>query len=496
MNLSSLHSEELELLKQQNVEQLHKKALECFDEASVAEFKGDTSEAQLKYQKALRFEKHAALLAQKKKVGQPTVSILFRSAASIAFRANMMSEAFELATLGMESSPPNEIAIELKDILDNIDPSTIARKHTQNSQQFFYIGNKTATNIGSLVDAFEEGHGAETLAIAETMLQSMVDRKTNVLPVLIICESYFDGKEITAFAQFLNKHRFLSDIPFVLEGTALSKKDLEYFRKMPLVDEIIFLNSHNRKSILAKVEFLKKIKRNLRSVDGETPSRNKLFNTKKMGVPHFPVILRRGFDIFISLLLLGILSPLFCLIALAIRIESKGPVFYIAKRAGKGYRIFDFFKFRTMFLRADTKVRELAHLNQYNDGEKGAVFFKINNDPRVTKVGTFLRNTSLDELPQLINVLKGDMSLVGNRPLPLYEAATLTTDDWAKRFLAPAGMTGLWQIKKRGREEMSVEERINLDVNYAAQNNFILDLWIMAKTPSAIVNELKKSSTA
>jgi lipopolysaccharide/colanic/teichoic acid biosynthesis glycosyltransferase len=95
----------------------------------------------------------------------------------------------------------------------------------------------------------------------------------------------------------------------------------------------------------------------------------------------------------------------------------------------------------------------------------------------------------LDELPQLLNVLVGDMSVVGNRPLPLYEAETLTTDEWAKRFMAPAGITGLWQIKKRGKEDMSAEERINLDINYADNYNFVYDLWIMAQTPSALIQK-------
>jgi lipopolysaccharide/colanic/teichoic acid biosynthesis glycosyltransferase len=84
-------------------------------------------------------------------------------------------------------------------------------------------------------------------------------------------------------------------------------------------------------------------------------------------------------------------------------------------------------------------------------------------------------------------VFKGDMSLVGNRPLPLYEAATLTTDEWAKRFMAPAGITGLWQIKKKSQNKMTAEERINLDINYADKSNFLFDLWIMANTPSAVI---------
>jgi lipopolysaccharide/colanic/teichoic acid biosynthesis glycosyltransferase len=197
---------------------------------------------------------------------------------------------------------------------------------------------------------------------------------------------------------------------------------------------------------------------------------------------------KRAFDILVASIALLLLSPLFLLIALAVRLESRGPIFYIAKRAGRGYKIFNFYKFRTMIHGADKKMTDLAHLNQYG-AEKGPVFFKINNDPRITKVGSFLRNTSLDELPQLVNVLLGDMSLVGNRPLPLYEAKNLTTDDYAARFMAPAGITGLWQVKKRGTKEMSVEERISLDIDYATKCNFVTDLWIIANTPTALLQK-------
>jgi lipopolysaccharide/colanic/teichoic acid biosynthesis glycosyltransferase len=198
----------------------------------------------------------------------------------------------------------------------------------------------------------------------------------------------------------------------------------------------------------------------------------------------------RSFDVIISSLLLMAMSPILMMIALAIKIESRGPVFYISKRAGRGYKIFDFFKFRTMYTGADLLRKDYLHMNQYNSNStEGAVFFKINNDPRITKVGLFLRKTSLDELPQFVNVLRGDMSLVGNRPLPLYEAAALTTDEWAMRFMAPAGITGLWQIKKRGQDDMSTEERLTLDLDYAAKYNFMYDLWIMANTPSALIQK-------
>ena len=140
---------------------------------------------------------------------------------------------------------------------------------------------------------------------------------------------------------------------------------------------------------------------------------------------------------------------------------------------------------------ADAELATLAHLNQYNANGTGGVFFKIKDDPRITRFGEFLRNTSLDEIPQLFNVLRGDMSLVGNRPLPLYEAEKLTCDQIAWRFLAPAGITGLWQITKRGKENMSPEERIALDMEYAMNNSFWLDMKILLSTFPALLQKEK-----
>jgi lipopolysaccharide/colanic/teichoic acid biosynthesis glycosyltransferase len=201
--------------------------------------------------------------------------------------------------------------------------------------------------------------------------------------------------------------------------------------------------------------------------------------------------LKRTFDILVSATILLLLSPLLLLIALIIKLESRGPVFYISKRAGSGYQIFNFYKFRSMRVGADRELEKLAHLNQYSANTSNGVFFKIKNDPRITRFGAFLRKTSLDEIPQLFNVLIGDMSLVGNRPLPLYEAEKLTKDQIAWRFLAPAGITGLWQITKRGKDDMSEEERIALDMEYAMKNSFWLDLKIMFKTLPALIQKEK-----
>jgi len=201
---------------------------------------------------------------------------------------------------------------------------------------------------------------------------------------------------------------------------------------------------------------------------------------------------KRMIDILVSGTMLLMLSPIMLAIVIAIKLGSKGPVIYKSKRVGTGYKVFDFYKFRSMRVDADKMLIELSTKNQYanEDGGTKAAFVKIKNDPRITKLGNFLRNSSLDELPQLFNILWGDMSLVGNRPLPVYEAEMLTSNEWSMRFLGPAGLTGLWQISKRGKTQMSERERKKLDNFYAQNYSFWLDLKILLKTiPAAIQKE-------
>jgi lipopolysaccharide/colanic/teichoic acid biosynthesis glycosyltransferase len=350
---------------------------------------------------------------------------------------------------------------------------------------FYYIG-KNPANIEKLVKFFKRGYASDNIENARSELKRSIQQEKNILPEVIFCESTFDFPEIKSLVKFLNENPLFAGIPFIIDSSNLCEMEMGLYKKHMLADDIMQIEETEQNALIGKVRFLNKVKS--KGLEMET---NLKENEAKMFLGNgIDSILKRSFDILVSITVLLFLSPIFLFIALCIRIESNGPIFYISKRAGRGYNIFDFYKFRTMFCGSDSCIDELAHLNLYAESDiKKPFFFKISNDPRVTRVGAFLRKTSLDELPQLLNVLIGNMSLVGNRPLPLYEAATLTTDECAQRFLAPAGMTGLWQIKKRGREGMTVEERISLDIDYAKKYNFMYDLWIMANTPSAIIQK-------
>jgi len=189
-------------------------------------------------------------------------------------------------------------------------------------------------------------------------------------------------------------------------------------------------------------------------------------------------ILKRAFDLVGSLLLLTLLSPLLLLIALAVKLDSRGPVLFRSHRPGIGGRPFACLKFRTMEDGAERRQDDLEHRN-----EAGGAIFKIREDPRVTRVGALLRRWSLDELPQLLNVLRGQMSLVGPRPLPQRDYELL--EEWhRKRYLVLPGMTGLWQVS--GRSELDFDELVRLDFLYLERWSVFLDFTILLKTIPAV----------
>ena len=351
---------------------------------------------------------------------------------------------------------------------------------------------------------------------------------------LVFFERNVRSEDITAITYLRKKCR---NVYIILMTDTMNQEDREVYMKCGINDTI-----HQEASVTElnkKIQFISERENIL--FDDEAP---------KYGILKFKIpIWKRMFDIIFSSIAIIILSPVFILTAIAIKLESKGPILFKSKRVGTNYTIFDFLKFRSMYTDAEQRLSELSKdRNQYaetNDKEESKAtitaplgdqaemsmmdmglesgmmigdeeimlvgddfvvaesdfakkkeeeinnaFVKIENDPRVTKVGRFIRKYSIDELPQLFNILKGDMSIVGNRPLPLYEAEKLTADSSIDRFMAPAGLTGLWQVEERGKGgNMSAEERKQLDITYGQTYSFILDMKIIFRTLTAFVQK-------
>jgi exopolysaccharide biosynthesis polyprenyl glycosylphosphotransferase len=194
----------------------------------------------------------------------------------------------------------------------------------------------------------------------------------------------------------------------------------------------------------------------------------------------WPILMKRALDILVSFVLLVLFVPLFAVVALLIKFESNGRVLYRQERIGLNKRRFLIYKFRTMVPNADKMLSELETLN-----EVAGPVFKIKNDPRLTRIGGFFRRTSIDELPQLLNVLKGDMSLVGPRPLPVRDYEGFNEDWQRRRFSIRPGITCLWQVN--GRSSISFERWMQLDLQYLDEWSFWLDLKILARTVPAVL---------
>jgi lipopolysaccharide/colanic/teichoic acid biosynthesis glycosyltransferase len=193
---------------------------------------------------------------------------------------------------------------------------------------------------------------------------------------------------------------------------------------------------------------------------------------------------KRALDVLGAAAGLVLLSPVMLLVALVVKLDSRGPVLFRQTRMGHGGRTFRFLKFRTMTVDAESRVPELEGRNE----SAGGVLFKIRDDPRVTRVGRFLRKTSLDELPQLLNILAGHMSLVGPRPLQMRDCLRLEELDaqsYARRLSVPQGLTGAWQVG--GRSDEDCTKMLELDLNYADRWSLALDLAILCKTVPAVL---------
>ena len=353
---------------------------------------------------------------------------------------------------------------------------------------------------------------------------------------IVFFEQHERNADITALTYIKKKSK---NAYIILLTRNFNKEDREVYQKCGINDTVALNSSVTE--LNRKIQFI--ADREGMLFDDQQPR----YRMLRFKIP----VWKRLFDIVFSLLGIIILSPIFILTAIAIRIESKGPIIFKSKRVGTNYTIFDFLKFRSMYEDAESRLQEVAkeegnqyaEKNEKEEEQKSVItaplgeeaekkmmsmgmesdmmisdeevmlvgddyivaesdfnkkkeedinnaFVKIENDPRVTKVGRFIRKTSIDELPQLFNILKGDMSIVGNRPLPLYEAEKLTVDSSIDRFMAPAGLTGLWQVEERGKGGMmSADERKQLDITYGRTYSFKLDMKIIFRTLTGFIQK-------
>ncbi|WP_247232478.1 sugar transferase [Telluribacter sp. SYSU D00476] len=356
--------------------------------------------------------------------------------------------------------------------------------------------------------------------------QLQIEYFDNMVDALKMLEDHYPADAVIAsldaggkpLLEAIHNSPWLRKIPTILTVNKITPEMLREARRMKVDD--VFPSNFDRGDLMIRLHYF--VKRQHYAA---------MKASEKVSVLHVQTPLwKRALDMTVTGAALLALSPLLLIIAALIKLDSRGPVVYKSKRVGAGYKIFELYKFRTMRTDADQLIKKMASLNMYNkeelktdqkqislcdqcmdrgtcshllflDGEQvcekqyhqekeaKAAFMKFQNDPRITRIGRFLRNTSLDELPQLYNIFRGDMSLVGNRPLPLYEAEKLTTDEHILRFAGPAGLTGLWQVTKRGKgkQEMSEEERIKLDITYVQNFSFRMDLSIILKTIPALL---------
>lgn len=345
-----------------------------------------------------------------------------------------------------------------------------------------YLGSKEKIEVASLPYTIENS-GLKVLRIKDTSdfytwLKGELESPNRLTDYTILCDYEVLKSENFTFLKTIQRDTDLRNIPFFVHVDQYSNVDRDSLIKLGIDD--CLKTPMDWKNVEDKFKFWLKYKKEIKS-DLPIKVRTVSYQKKRF-------TLKRAFDLLVASTLILLLSPLLLIIALIIKLDSKGSIFYKSKRIGSNYQEFDFWKFRSMHQNADERLIQYLHLNQYENSDNNC-FFKLKNDPRITRVGRIIRKTSIDELPQLFNVLKGEMSLVGNRPLPPYEAVMMVNDNRAMRFLAPAGLTGLWQVSKRGKADMSTEERVNLDITYAKEHSFWYDIKLLMKTIPAMIQD-------
>jgi exopolysaccharide biosynthesis polyprenyl glycosylphosphotransferase len=260
--------------------------------------------------------------------------------------------------------------------------------------------------------------------------------------------------------EVIGKTYFVDEILVTLPGDRNLVKDIATHAQKAGIDLHVIPDLYDGLAYGAPVNYL-----------GRFP----LLEVYRQPIPLVQLLFKRTFDVIVSSVLLLILLPLAVILAAAIKINSRGPVFYASQRIGKKGRTFTLYKVAD----AERRQKELAHLN-----ERDGVLFKIDNDPRITSLGRILRKYSLDEVPQLWNVLIGDMSLVGPRP-PLPTEYTHYTADHYRRLEVPPGITGLWQVE--GRQNPSFDDYIRLDLEYVENWSIWLDFTLLVRTVSVVL---------
>ncbi len=324
--------------------------------------------------------------------------------------------------------------------------------------QFFYIGTQTRY-IEQLKEHFEFGYTTLSADNAMYTLKRLLKKADDVtIPSMIIAEGALGTEHLVELHKFIYSHKIMADVPFIVEVTGLPNEEINRLKRYTFIDELLFLNEFTAPALLSKVGFLQRMKQK-RVQQPETCK----IETSFRPYADAKAVVKRGLDLLIASVLLAVVGPLMLLVALAVKLDTGGPVLYTTLRTGRGYRIFHLYKFNTIVLDAVKKKEGIT----------------------ISRVGLFLRKTSLDELPQLLNVWLGDLSLVGHRALPLYEAEKLTTNTNAHHFLSPAGLTG-WQIRKNGKLVMPVEAPLAPATD---KSDLLYDIWLMANKSSAAIHK-------